>query len=146
MFNRILIVCFGNVCRSPMAECLLRGKLRDRSGVIVESAGIRALVDQPISDTAQTILKERGLDASDHRARQVTATMVQSADLVLAMEDGHLKWLYELAPEVRGRVFLLGKWDQDRPIPDPYHQQRPAYDHVFGLIDQATDAWLDRLS
>lgn len=108
----------------------------------IESAGIGALVDKPADEAALELLQENGIDASEHKARQVTKEMLAKADLVLAMEEKHLKHLYAMAPQVRGKTFLMGKWLDDQPIPDPYRQQRPAFEHAYKLIDQATDAWL----
>ena len=144
MFKNILIVCVGNICRSPMAEYLLRFKLAHRPDKSITSAGVGALVGKPADETVLVILKEQGIDADGHRARQVTADMLTKADLILAMEEGHLKKLHELAPQIRGRAFLLGKW-QDQPVPDPYLQQRPAYEHSYKLIDDATTSWLKYL-
>lgn len=145
MFNNILVVCVGNICRSPMAEYLLRHKLSHKPDMTIESAGIGALVGKPADPTAVELLAEQGIDASAHRARQVTAGMLARADLILAMESKHLKHLYELAPQIRGRAFLLGKWQDDQPVPDPHRQQRPAFEHAYKLIDQATDSWLKYL-
>jgi len=145
MFNNILIVCVGNICRSPMAEYLLKARLPADSGKQIHSAGIGALVDKPADAIAQELLQEQGIDASPHRARQVTQDMLARADLILAMEDGHLKRLHEIAPQIRGRAFLLGKWQNNQPVPDPYRQQRPAFEHAYKLIDQACDSWLKYL-
>ncbi len=142
MFQNILVICVGNICRSPMAEYLLRQKLSHKPAITIESAGIGALVDKPADETAQQILMERGIDASNHKARQVTKDMLAKADLILAMEEKHLKHLYAMAPQVRGKAFLMGKWDNNKAIPDPYRQQRPAFEHAYKLIDQASDAWL----
>lgn len=144
-FNRILVVCVGNICRSPMAEYLLRHKLAAKPEPSITSAGIGALVDKPADETAQAILAEQGISATAHRARQVDEEMLRNADLILAMEGKHLKRLYEIAPQIRGRAFLLGKWSGDQEIPDPYRQQRPAFEHAYKLIDQATDSWLSYL-
>ncbi|MCW8194211.1 low molecular weight phosphotyrosine protein phosphatase [Proteobacteria bacterium 005FR1] len=116
------------------------------SGIKIESAGIGALVGKPAAETTLQILTEQGIDASAHRARQLTENILTSADLVLAMEQKHLAQLYEMAPQIRGRAFLLGKWNNDQEIPDPYRQQRPAFDHVYRLVDQATSAWLPYLA
>lgn len=145
MLNNILIVCVGNICRSPMAEYLLRARLPERSGKHISSAGIGALVGKPADETALALLKEQGINASEHVARQVTEEMLVDADLILAMEERHLKRLHETAPQIRGRAFLLGKWQENQPVPDPYRQQRPAFEHAFQLIDQATESWLKYL-
>lgn len=145
MFNNILVICIGNICRSPTAEYLLKKKLADKSGVSVSSAGLGALVGKPADDMALSIMQEHGIDASAHRARQVTEDMLTAADLVLTMELKHLDYLYHMAPQIRGRAFLLGKWLDDQPIPDPYRQQRPAFEYAWKLIDKSVDAWLKYL-
>lgn len=145
MFNKILVVCVGNICRSPMGEYLLRQKLAHRPEVIIESAGIGALVGKPADKTAVEVLKENGIDASGHIARQTTESLLASADLILAMEEGHLRKLHSIAPQIRGKAFLLGKWIDNTEVPDPYRQQRPAFEHAYKLIDQATTAWLKYL-
>ena len=145
MFNNILVICVGNICRSPTAEYLLKVKLKNKPGVTVSSAGLGALVGNPVDPTALAIMQEHGIDASVHKARQVTTDMLAGADLILAMEPKHLDQLHKMAPQIRGRAFLLGKWLDDRPIPDPYRQQRPAFEHAWKLIEQATDAWLKYL-
>lgn len=144
-FNRILVVCVGNICRSPMGEYLLRQKLAHRPDITVESAGIGALVDKPADDTALALLQEHGIDASEHKARQATESLLAKADVILAMESGHLRQLHKTAPQIRGKAFLLGKWNDDLEVPDPYRQQRPAFEHAYKLIDQATSAWLKYL-
>lgn len=142
MFQNILVVCVGNICRSPMGEYLLRHKLVGKPGLKVQSAGIGALVGKPVDATALELLAEQGVNADTHIARQVDDQLLGSSDLILAMEQGHLRHLYKMAPQIRGRAFLLGKWLDDQEVPDPYRQQRPAFEHAFRLIDQATDSWL----
>lgn len=128
-----------------MGEYLLREKLKHKPELVISSAGIGALVGKPADATALELLQEQKIDASAHKARQVTEDMLAKADLVLAMEEKHLKRLYEIAPQARGKAFLLGKWIDGQTVPDPYRQQRPAFEHAYKLIDQATDAWLKYL-
>lgn len=144
MFKTILVVCIGNICRSPTAEALLRDRLAPR-GISVSSAGLGALVDKPMDATALELLREHGSDHADHQARQVTRELIQQHDLILVMEPRHQHDLLRLAPEARGKTFLLGKWQGDKPIPDPYRQQRPAFEHVYALISRAADEWAKRL-
>ena len=84
MFNKILVVCVGNICRSPAAEAKLR-QLAPAS-VQIASAGIQALVDHPADPQAQEEARKDGLDLSAHRARQLTDAMCQAHDLILVME------------------------------------------------------------
>lgn len=144
MFKRILTVCVGNICRSPTAEYLLRHHV-SRHGVEVGSAGLSALRDHPMDATAAQIMGEHGVDGSAHRARQVTVAMLRESDLILGMEKGHLFALARLAPEASGKLFLLDKWAEAGDIPDPYQQQRPAFEHVYALIERGVRSWLPYL-
>lgn len=142
MFERILIVCVGNICRSPTAEYLLRQRLGEAHRAQVGSAGLGALVGHPIDATAHELLREHDIDAAAHRARQVDSAMLRQSDLVLAMEKSHVAQIGRLAPEATGKVNLLDRWGQGADIPDPYRQQRPAFEHVYKLIDRAIGDWL----
>ncbi|AFN77735.1 low molecular weight protein-tyrosine-phosphatase [Stutzerimonas nitrititolerans] len=144
MFNNILIICVGNVCRSPVAEVLLTHKLQGTNRSI-SSAGIGALVGNPMDKTAHEVLQENGLECLGHRARQVDSELLHQADLILAMEQGHIQHLRQIAPEVHGKTFLMGKWLDDIEIPDPYRQSRPAFEHVHSLLTQSVESWLPYL-
>lgn len=136
MFDRILVVCVGNVCRSPMAEALLASRL-GRRGVRsrVESAGLAALVGAPADPIAQALLRELGLDLSAHRARQLLPEHVAAADLVLVMDEAQRRAVEAMLPSARGRVHRLGKWG-GFDVPDPYRQGRPAFEGALALIER----------
>ena len=140
MFKSILVVCVGNICRSPMAEAMLQQALADK-GIRIASAGLGALVDKPMDATALEVLREHGGDHPDHKAQQLTRDMVRDYDLILTMEPKHIQDITRIAPEARGKTFLLGKWQGDKAIPDPYRQQRPAFEHVHTLVSQAVKDW-----
>lgn len=140
MFKRILMVCVGNICRSPMAEVLLRRHLHDKD-VAVESAGLAALTGRPIDATAEAVLAAHGLTGQSHVARQISRPLIDAADLILVMERKHLHAIHRMTPHASGRTFLLGKWQGDVDVPDPYRQQRAAFEHVYRLIDTAVDSW-----
>lgn len=144
MIKSILVVCVGNICRSPTAEALLKAKLADK-GIKVSSAGLGALVDKPVDATATEVMTSNGYELADHKARQVTSSMLHEADLILAMEARHIQLIHAMAPESRGKTLLIGKWLEGREVPDPYRQQLPAFEHVFRMLDKATDAWLPYL-
>jgi protein-tyrosine phosphatase len=144
VFKRILIVCVGNICRSPTAEYLFRHHLSS-AGASIESAGLGALVGKPMDPQSLTILGEHGVDGSEHCARQISSSMLRDADLVLAMEREHVASLMRMTPEASGKVMLLDRWGKSRDIPDPYRQSREAFEHVFELIDHAVQQWLPYL-
>lgn len=141
MFDRILVVCVGNVCRSPMAEALLRSRL----GALglrahVESAGLAALVGRPADPLAQTILGERGLDLSAHRARQLLPAHVTAANLVLVMDAAQQRAVEALEPCARGRVHRIGRFGGFE-IPDPYRQDRAAFERALALIERGIETF-----
>jgi len=143
MFNRILVVCAGNICRSPVAEAMLRRALPRRE---IDSAGLGALVGHGVEPTARELAEADGLDVANHQARQLTAEMLVDADLILVMSPGQRRAVGELAPQALGKTMLLGKWLPDEPeIPDPYRKSREAFEHVHRLLGRATTSWAARL-
>ncbi|MDK9357006.1 MULTISPECIES: low molecular weight protein-tyrosine-phosphatase Wzb [Lelliottia] len=142
MFNKILVVCVGNICRSPTAERLLRAYQPD---LIVDSAGLGALVGKGADERATSVAKEHNLSLAGHFARQVSGRMCREYDLILAMEKRHINALCEIAPEMRGKVMLFGHWDSEREIPDPYRKSREAFEAVYTLLDQSAQQWAQAL-
>ncbi|MDP2562100.1 low molecular weight protein-tyrosine-phosphatase [Psychrobium sp. 1_MG-2023] len=140
MFNSILVVCAGNICRSPTAEYLLKDKLTD-SHINVSSAGLTALVDKGAEPTASSIAQSNNIDMSPHKGRQLNSALIAENDLILVMEERHLTDLLGQYPQARGKTFLLGKWVNDTEIPDPYRQSHEQFEYVYKLIDQACSAW-----
>lgn len=140
MFKRILIVCMGNICRSPTAEYLFRQRMGSRD-MAFGSAGLGALDGSPMDETALQLLGEDGIDGTMHRSRQLTPSTLREADLVLGMEKNHVAAMIQLAPEVRGKVYLLDKWLDGSDIPDPYRQQRAAFEHVHEMITRGVGSW-----
>ena len=107
MGMRLLFVCSGNTCRSPMAEALLRAALPDGSGWTVESAGISAENGVPASRNAVAAMRELGMDISGHLSRKATREMLSSADVVVAMTRSHRARLVSLDPGVEQKSFLM---------------------------------------
>ncbi|HET8724076.1 MAG TPA: low molecular weight protein-tyrosine-phosphatase [Anaeromyxobacteraceae bacterium] len=140
MLNRVLVVCVGNICRSPMAEAMLRARLGRRPRFEVSSAGVGALVGYPADPFAVELMRERGLDIAAHRARQVTPELVAAHDLVLVMEKGHEGAVLSIAPAARGKVHRIGRFG-DFDVPDPYRQPRSAFEEALALIDRGIDGY-----
>jgi protein-tyrosine phosphatase len=136
MFRTILVTCVGNICRSPMAEAVLRDRLT-RRGLTVEvgSAGIGALVGRPADPIAVALMKERGLDLSGHRARQITHDLAAAHELILVMEAAHQKSLEARFPTTRGRVHRLGRWG-GFAVPDPFQGTRADFERALALIER----------
>lgn len=144
MFKRILVVCVGNICRSPTAEYLFRHHLSS-AGISIESAGLGALIGKPMDATAMQLLSEHGVDAGAHEARQLTLAMLREADLVLAMERDHVASMMRMAPEASGKVMLLDRWVRGGDVADPYRKSREAFEQVYEMIERAVSAWLPYL-
>ena len=144
MISRVLVVCVGNICRSPTAEFLLRDRLQGKP-VIVESAGLAAQVGSPIEPMAESVLANHGLTAAGHVARQLTQAMLSAADVVMVMDKRHVSAVQALAPHARGKTFLLGRWQGGVAIPDPYGRDGAAFQRAYDLIEEAVDSWLSRL-
>jgi protein-tyrosine phosphatase len=137
----ILVVCEGNICRSPMAEAILAAALPDTR---VSSAGLNALVGHPADDAAVRLMRLRGLDISGHRATQINRDMCMRSELVLVMSTDQRKQVEQNYPAANGRVFRIGEFDK-QDIPDPYRKSLRAFEHAAELIDQGVHGWLHRL-
>jgi len=141
MFESILVVCIGNICRSPMGERLLRQAL---PGKRVNSAGLGALVGNPADPKSVAIMQTQGIDLTDHVAQQITAELVASHELILVMTERQKSGLESQFPSARGRVFRYGHW-HGADVPDPYQLEAEAFQHAFDLIEQGTSAWAEKL-
>lgn len=141
MSRAVLVVCVGNICRSPMAAALLGSKLADMT---VSSAGIGAVVGSGADPAAIALMQQRGLDLTDHVARQLDEDIMRGSDMVLTMEQQHTRWITERWPQFTGRVFRWGHW-QDFDVPDPYCRGDDAFKDALQLIDSGLEAWVSRL-
>lgn len=138
MFNSILVVCVGNICRSPTGERLLQKCMPEKK---ISSAGLGALVGKPADEMAQEVALSHELSLENHKGKQLTAKMCREFDLILVMEKSHIEAVCRLAPEVRGKTMLFGHWIGPREIADPYRQSREAFEFVYGLLDQSAQKW-----
>ena len=146
---RILFVCTGNTCRSPLAEGLARKVIVERAlgDVDVASAGTSAWDGAPASDGALLVGMERNLDLSQHRAQTLTREVVGEADLVLAMGPHHLERIEALGGT--GKAFLLTDYASRgataRPINDPIGGELELYRATADELDQEIRRVFDRI-
>lgn len=151
---RVLMVCTGNICRSPTAEGVLRRKLADaglQDQVEVASAGtVDYHAGSPPDHRAQQSARRRGYDLSRQRARQLRLEDFERFDLVLAMDADHVERMVELCPgPLASRIRLLMEFSPRRPrdmgVPDPYYGAPAGFERVLDLIEEACDGLMKDL-
>lgn len=147
-FSRILVVCTGNICRSPVGAAMLKVRLAQT----IESAGIGALVGQGVDASAKALAEADGLDVTEHQARQITEEMIHQADLILVMSEDQRRAIGQLAPAATGKTMLFGRWLDESgtksvgtEIPDPYKKSPEAFEYVHQQLVRAADTWQNRL-
>ena len=152
--TRILMVCTGNICRSPTAEGVLRAKLRHaglQGQVLVDSAGTQGYhSNEPPDVRAVRAAAQRGYQIGSLRARAMRAQDFATFDWLLAMDQSHLDWLRKRSPpEAAGRICLLMPLARQHPgaqeVPDPYYGGPAGFEHVLDLLEDACESVVDRL-
>ncbi len=142
MFKNVMMVCIGNICRSPMAEVLLQHNNPDLN---VFSSGLGALVGKPADPSSVELMKEKGIDLTKHCAQQINSVLVSKSDLILTMEQKHVNAIQSKYPESRGKVHLIGKWIDNQEVPDPYKKDKDAFISALSLIESGLDGWQKKL-
>ena len=140
--RKLLVVCVGNICRSPLGERLLQAALPD---TMVTSAGIGALVGHAADAMASEVAAAHGISLEGHVSRQFSAEIGADQDLILVMEAGHKHEIARLFPQFSGRTMLFDQWTGQQGIADPYRQPREFHERVFAQISTAANGWLARL-
>jgi len=148
----VLVVCTGNICRSPTGEGVLRRMVEERGlaeRVRIASAGTHDyhVGEPPDPRTVKHALK-RGYDLSAQRAMQVTKEDFENFDYILAMDRGHLRILRQMQPaDARAKVGLFleasAKW-KGEDVPDPYYGGAAGFDLVLDMVEEAAQRWVER--
>ncbi len=142
MIASILVVCVGNICRSPAGERGLQARLPDLK---LGSAGIAAPVGRAADQYAAEAAAERGLSLANHTSRQFTVEMANEYDLILTMEPGHRREITKMAPHLSGKIMLFDHWNGGKGISDPFRKPIECHRKVLNEILTAADAWAMRL-
>ena len=135
---KILFICTGNTCRSPMAEAMMKEKCRDRNDIEIASCGLCAFSGDSATDESIETMRQYGIDISGHRARPFSMYMVSEYDIFCVMTESHVQTLSQLVP--KNKLLILGGG-----IPDPYGQGQDAYKKCAEKIDKALNGMLSEL-
>lgn len=151
MKTKVLMVCLGNICRSPMAEGLLRDKV-DLEKVTVDSAGTGDYhIGNPPDERMIATAKNHNVDITNLQARQFTSEDFDRFDHIFVMDISNYQNVIKLArsAEDKEKVELILnriKPGQDQEVPDPYHGGDEGFEHVYDLLNQSTDAIVKELN
>lgn len=138
---QIVFVCTGNICRSPMAEGILKKRLHEmnRDDMVISSMGIHGIQGHSASDYALEICQDEGIDLSEHRSRPLIPDELVKSDLVLTMEVLHNEFIYSFFPRIKDKTFLLASWPEagsnKNNIQDPIGSSLKKYRKAFKEIN-----------
>ena len=150
MIKRILFVCSGNICRSPMAKLLFEDMVNKdpvlrSAGIEVDSAGI-IVSGAPVSQEAIAVAREYGLDYAGHRSKSLDARLLDRADLVLVMEPWHKEEAVRRAPTAADKTYTLSEYaGEGSDIPDPFGGSIEVYRHCAALLQSLLSRLADKL-
>ncbi len=145
---RVIFVCTGNTCRSPMAAAIMRKIASDNDmGMAIESAGIMAAEGDAASENAVAVMRDYGIDIAEHKSYQLRERDVEEADLILTMTYGQKMMISQLAPE---KVFTLGEFSgNDADISDPYggdfEEYRETAEEIYDMMVDAAEKFADMM-
>lgn len=142
MFQNVMMVCIGNICRSPIAEVYLKHLQPELN---VYSSGLGALVGKSAHPTSVSLMEAENIDLTQHRAQQINSVLVTGADLILTMEQRHIDAIQNKFPASRGKVHLIGKWNNNEEIYDPYRKDLQAFETASSMLISGLDAWQEKL-
>lgn len=144
----VLFVCTANICRSPVAEGLLRQRLQARglAGWQVSSAGTWAMQQRSASENSVIVMAAQGIDIRAHRAQMVSGELLAVVDLVLCMETGHAEALQVEFPDYANKIYLLTEMvGRHYSISDPYGAPLPAYKSMANEVADLIDRGLENI-
>lgn len=150
--KKILMVCLGNICRSPLAHGLLRDKLKDQPDHEVDSAGTAGYhIDEAPDPRMIKTARRHGLEISNLRGRQFVQEDFDHFDEIYVMDESNLSNVLALARNDSDRkkvsmILNLSEAHQNMPVPDPYYGGDEGFEEVYRLLDRATDALKEKLS
>lgn len=137
----VLVVCVGNICRSPMAEYFLK---QQHPQLEIDSAGLAAMVGHSADNKAISCMDQLQIDMRAHVAKQIDAHLIKKSDLILVMSHNQQRHIEQSWPFAKGKVFRLGHW-QSQNVADPYKHDQAFFDQTCRLIQSYALDWQSHL-
>lgn len=145
MFKSVLILCIGNICRSPVAEGILKKMSEQHQlGLSISSAGVQAMVNEPAQPHSLSVALENDIDITSHRARQLTAEILQAHELVLVTDEMVRRMAIQQHPTATGKIKRIGHF-RNLEIVDPYRKPKENFDIMYKDIENCLQDWLKKV-
>lgn len=146
MFKSVLVVCIGNICRSPVLEGLLKHYSdKYQLGLTVASAGVHAMVGDHPQPYSQELARQHGVDISGYYAEQITQEMVDQYEIIIALDEIIRKDLLQRYPYAAGKIKKLGFLNNNMDIDDPYKKDKTAFVQMYADIELCLQSWLEKI-
>ena len=146
MFKSVLFVCVGNICRSPVAEGVLKYYSAQYGlGLQVSSCGVYAMVGQHPQPHSIAIAAEQGIDIADYVAKQITLEMVREFELILALDQPVLADVSRRFPFAVGKIKKLGFLENNQDVADPYRKGKEDFIEMYADISRYMHLWMKQM-